>query len=203
VDGSNLIYDKKALLQLPAPQEVLRQLLQTFHFTPEQARQAAVHLSETGLQWTSEKYRLLLERDALRIQLSDGAEPVVALSIGADDLMVRLPEGGTLFFMGATPAPPFPDGKNAVLVDANRLKYPLVLRHWQSGDRFQPFGMKGQSQSVQDFFTNQKTERAEKEKIRILINGDGEIIWIVGHRADDRFKITPHTTSGILIRWIM
>jgi tRNA(Ile)-lysidine synthase len=76
------------------------------------------------------------------------------------------------------------------------------LRHWLPGDVFQPLGMDGKHQKLQDFFTNQKHSRYDKDKTWILVNGDGAIIWVLGFRPDERFKIRPDSSKGLKINYI-
>lgn len=104
--------------------------------------------------------------------------------------MVRIADQGQLFMMQATAPERYEGEKNQVYVSKSALQYPLSLRHWKAGDVFQPFGMKGQSQKLQDFFTNLKLSKLDKEKALILENGNGQIIWIVGYRLDERFRVT-------------
>jgi tRNA(Ile)-lysidine synthase len=73
------------------------------------------------------------------------------------------------------------------VVQKNKLIYPLVLRAWQQGDWFCPKGMKGKRKKVSDFFVDSKVPRQQKEQIPILLNGNGDIIWIVGMRGDERY----------------
>jgi tRNA(Ile)-lysidine synthase len=73
----------------------------------------------------------------------------------------------------------------------DRLTFPLVLRHWREGEYFQPLGMKG-LKKVSDFFINEKYSIPEKENAWILASGD-QLVWIVGKRLDDRFKINKDT----------
>jgi len=80
----------------------------------------------------------------------------------------------------------------ALSVDADLLIYPLTLRRWETGDHFLPLGMKG-SKKVSDFFINQKVPLHQKNEIPLIINGNGEIIWIGGYRSDDRYKVTNNT----------
>jgi tRNA(Ile)-lysidine synthase len=80
--------------------------------------------------------------------------------------------------------------------------FPLLLRGWQAGDVFQPFGMGGQSQKLQDYFTNLKLSRLEKERQWLLLNGDGAVIWVVGHRLDERFKIRSDDANGLKISYL-
>jgi tRNA(Ile)-lysidine synthase len=80
----------------------------------------------------------------------------------------------------------------AVSIDADLLIYPLTLRPWQKGDHFYPLGMKGKKK-VSDFFIDQKVPLHKKEETPLVINGNGDIIWIGGYRPDDRYKVTDNT----------
>lgn len=82
------------------------------------------------------------------------------------------------------------------------LHYPLKLRTWRSGDIFQPFGMNGQHQRLQDYFVNQKLSVAEKSRVRILEDYTGKVIWIVGYRLDERFRVLPEHEALIDIHYI-
>jgi tRNA(Ile)-lysidine synthase len=77
-------------------------------------------------------------------------------------------------------------------VDCDKLIFPLQLRHWKPGDEFQPLGMGGRHQKLQDFFNNNKISRFEKERVWLLESG-GELVWIVGMRLDERYKLTENT----------
>ena len=79
-------------------------------------------------------------------------------------------------------------------LDFDKLKFPLTLRHWRHGDRFHPLGMKG-SKLLSDFFVDQKFTEWQKRKVWLLVSADGDILWVVGHRIDDRFKIKKETKS--------
>jgi len=75
--------------------------------------------------------------------------------------------------------------------DYEKLKFPLEIRRWEKGDFFYPFGMK-QKKKLSDFFTDQKFSLLDKENTWILCSG-GDIIWIIGHRIDNRFRLTSST----------
>lgn len=77
-------------------------------------------------------------------------------------------------------------------LDASRLSFPLTLRAWKAGDHFYPLGMKGKKK-LSDFFIQQKIPLNRKNNIGVLENNNGDIIWIVGLRIDDRYKITTNT----------
>lgn len=88
---------------------------------------------------------------------------------------------------------------NAANLDGHKIIYPLVLRKWQHGDVFYPFG-RNQKKKVSDFFIDEKIPILDKEKTWLLCSG-GKIIWIVGHRIDNRFRITQRTRKVLLILW--
>jgi tRNA(Ile)-lysidine synthase len=76
------------------------------------------------------------------------------------------------------------------------------LRRWQLGDVFQPYGLAGKHQKLQDFFTNQKLSRLEKERAWILEDDQHRIVWVVGLRMDERFKVDASSTKLLKITWV-
>ena len=189
------------LTVLPHTGHFLFLLLGKKGFTAEQCRQLGEDLlHQTGREIQSDQYRALVDRNDLIISPLVPQQPEV--QVQADDLMVTLPNGARLMLMPAAPMPPYPDGREAILVDADELVFPLLLRGWQAGDSFQPFGMGGQSQKLQDYCTNGKLSRLEKERLWLLLNGDGKVIWVVGHRLDERFKIQRDDAAGLKISYV-
>ncbi|MGE3977364.1 MAG: tRNA lysidine(34) synthetase TilS [Nitrospira sp.] len=85
-----------------------------------------------------------------------------------------------------------PFGKNQILVDADRVSQPLMVRNWLPGDRFHPSGMGGHSKKLQDFFTDLKIPIAVRSLIPLVVAPEG-ILWVVGYRQDDRWTRTAET----------
>jgi tRNA(Ile)-lysidine synthase len=81
---------------------------------------------------------------------------------------------------------------NKAYVNADKLIFPLVLRNWQNGDKFIPLGMRN-PKKVSDYFIDEKVPLHLKSTTPILINGNGEIVWIAGMRQDNRYKLTTAT----------
>jgi tRNA(Ile)-lysidine synthase len=84
------------------------------------------------------------------------------------------------------------DNPMAASVDTEKLIYPLTIRSWKQSDYFCPLGMKTKKK-LSDFFINEKVPLHEKKLVPLLVNGNGDIIWIGGYRVDDRYKVTPMT----------
>jgi tRNA(Ile)-lysidine synthase len=85
-----------------------------------------------------------------------------------------------------------PVGKNRILVDADRVSQPLMVRNWLPGDRFHPSGMGGHSKKLQDFFTDLKIPIAARSLIPLVVAPEG-ILWVVGYRQDERWTLTAAT----------
>lgn len=76
-------------------------------------------------------------------------------------------------------------------IDFDKLEFPLEVRKWKNGDIFYPLGMKGKKK-LSDFFIDKKISISEKENIWLLTSKN-EIVWVIGLRLDDRFKVTDKT----------
>ncbi len=85
-----------------------------------------------------------------------------------------------------------PLGKSRILVDADQVSRPLMVRNWLPGDRFHPSGMGGQSKKLQDFFTDLKMPIAVRSRIPLVVAPEG-ILWVVGYRQDERWAPTAAT----------
>jgi tRNA(Ile)-lysidine synthase len=91
-------------------------------------------------------------------------------------------------------------GKATASLDLSKVKFPLTLRRWKKGDSFVPFGMKGKKK-LSDYFIDEKLSLPEKENIWLLCSGRS-IVWIVGRRPDNRFRVTRNTKEVLTITWV-
>jgi len=82
--------------------------------------------------------------------------------------------------------------------DLDKLVFPLIVRKWQSGDRFYPLGM-GHSKKLSDFLIDIKVPINFKERIQVLVS-EGNVVWVVDHRIDDRYKVTEETKNVLEIK---
>ena len=94
----------------------------------------------------------------------------------------------------------FPDGKFQAVFDLDRLQLPLTLRQRRDGDRFHPFGMRG-TKKLKDLLIDAKIPRQERGRVPVLVNGD-EIIWVVGYRTSEPFKIRAETKRRLYLNYL-
>jgi tRNA(Ile)-lysidine synthase len=87
------------------------------------------------------------------------------------------------------------DGKKTALFDASTLPFPLQVRSRRPGDYFYPFGF-GKKKKIQDFFVDEKVPRDRRDSIPLLLS-DGKIVWIIGYRTDERYRVDKNIVKGL------
>ena len=146
--------------------------------------------AQSGKQIFSEKYILLKDRDFLILSKKETTnfEEIIIHSITEKP---NFPLKLTL----CNQSDIFNQMKNVIFVEENKIQFPLTIRKWKEGDYFYPSGMQGKKK-VSKYFKDEKFTIFQKQETWIL-ESNNQIIWIIGHRADDRFKI-ENTTQTIL-----
>lgn len=190
-ENDTIYFDLKKLKKLPNYKSYLYQWLKEFGFSAWEDIYDLVE-SQSGKHVFSPEYRLLKDRDSLILSPINFVNEKEEYFIDENQKEVNIPLN--LSFSKATD---ISVGSNRVIfVDSDKLQYPLVLRHWNEGDRFQPFGMNGKSKKVSKLFKDEKLSLIEKENSWLLCSND-TIVWIINVRQDDRFRI-DNTTKNIL-----
>lgn len=179
------------LLQLSNYQAYLYQWLSPFGFSAWKDVYELVQAT-SGKQLFSEHFRLLKDRETLILEPKN-EDHQHEFWIAETDKKLSFPLNLS-FEEVKTIAQ---TDSNAIFVDINTLKFPLLLRKWQKGDYFYPFGMNGRKK-LSKFFKDEKFSLIQKEKIWLLCS-DNQIVWLVGKRMDDRFKVTQNTQTTLKI----
>jgi len=178
---------------------ILFELIREFGFQIEQVDDILASLNrESGRKFFSGGYRLVKDREYLLISPQQKTDQLYY--IDEDCSKIQKPIHLSFEKFERTPDFRFSKQLNMVDLDLDQLVFPLILRHWQTGEYFQPLGMKG-LKKLSDFFIDEKYSIPEKENAWILASSD-HLIWIVGKRMNDRYKITPKTKRILRIRLI-
>jgi len=153
-----------------------------------------------GKEVRSTTFRLVKDREYLIIAPLEETGKEATFMVSMYDLKqksIRSPLNLEFEILYEIPAE-YADPGSTAYIDLDKLDFPLTIRKWQKGDFFYPLGMP-QRKKLSDFFTDQKFSRIEKEKKCLLCSGK-KIVWIIGHRIDDRFKITAASERILKIK---
>ena len=181
--------------------QLLFEWLRQYGFNTDQCR-FIFEAMETGIgnQYCSPTHKVVIGRNELQLsELKEDANAEIQIDEGERD--VFSPIHLCLSKLEKTSDFVIDKSSDVAQLDFDKLKFPLTLRHWHHGDRFHPLGMKG-SKLLSDFFVDQKFTEWKKRKVWLLVSADDEIIWVVGHRIDDRFKISDSTKTLFLCKLI-
>lgn len=94
---------------------------------------------------------------------------------------------------------PFIADKTSAYLDLSKLLFPLTVRKWEAGDSFCPFGMGGKRKKVSDLLIDLKLNLNQKQQVNVLVNGNEDIVWVIGLRTDDRYRVDDNTTAVLMI----
>lgn len=175
------------------------ELLHPYGFTPAVLADLERALAEpSGQRFFSASYQAWLKGDKLLVFPGKCDQSPEEFLIVSPDESASLPVRLTWQHVGSPQQVPQNLPKTEVWFDAEKLHFPLTLRRWRKGDRFRPFGLNG-SKKVSDYFVDEKFTPWQKANTWLLCSG-GRIAWIVGFRADDRFKVVPGTRQVLILR---
>lgn len=188
--------DIEALQKSLYPKILLHEILSEFSFNSTVVNEIFKSLStESGKQFFSKTHRLVKDRESLFVSLMKEAEDKVYY-IEEDDIELFAPLDITVEKQSVEDFEMIKES-NVACIDINEIQFPLLIRKWQQGDYFQPLGMTG-FKKVSDFFIDQKFSIPEKENTWLLCSGK-KIVWIMGHRLDNRFKVSTQTKKVLKI----
>ena len=187
------------LKKMASPRALIYELISPLGFLPVRVEEVMELLdAETGRYLLSDTHRILKNRNWLVISpvqvelqeqvLVDEEQNKISFRQGKLELKVKPASEVQLSSHNGT-----------ALLDASKIMYPLILRKWKQGDYFYPLGMR-KKKKLARFFIDQKLSIAQKEKVWVM-EMDKKILWVVGMRIDDRFKITANTKEVLQIRF--
>ena len=194
--------DIPQLLRQPSVSAFLFEILSPLGFNSTQINDVAVSVhAQPGLRFRSATHEIAKGRHEFYVRKlsSDRFEPIV-MNIQSGNSVI-LPDGRTLSISTAPAGTPISKNPDIATFDASLLMGGcLTIRPWAAGDSFIPFGMKGRK-LVSDFLTDIKTSPAER-KNRLVVSFNKDIIWVLGHRTDNRYRVTEQTATQLVLSLI-
>jgi tRNA(Ile)-lysidine synthase len=205
--NNELFIDVSKLKELSNPKIYLYELLKEYNFTEWNDVHDLLD-AQTGKQIFSKTHRLLKNRDVLVLTLLANQKELIEFKIEEHTKeitepiqinfeTVTIPTGTKSNKNKAFNEIIFDDSKT-LAIDYNKIQFPLTIRKWQKGDYFFPIGLNGKKK-LSKFFKDEKLSLLEKENIWLLCSNDN-IVWVIGKRLDERFKVTGSTTNILKIK---
>ena len=196
--NSLLYLDKKQLLIEQNRKSILHFVLAPFGFNASQLEDILKNIDTNGLvgkNFMSSTHTLTIDRLKLivRENQANKNESIQLLSFESF-------KNNPLFKLEKVTRFSIP-GKNELMIDPTRIIFPLTIRPRIKGDKFKPFGMKG-FKLLSDFFKEQKLNTFDKNNCRLLVNGNDEIIWVVGYRSDERYRLKKKNTEILKLTFV-
>lgn len=183
------------LLQQPSPEYLLHEWLSPLGFNASQVQQISVHLGSTsGREYLSPTHSLVIDRETIVVEHIQ--EPMKPMKIPETGCYRYTPSCTFRFIM--TDDVSLSKSPSCATLDAFNIHFPLFVRPVQSGDRFTPYGMNG-SRLVSDLLTDLKFTLHQKRRQLVVTDADNHILWLVGLRIDDHYRITQQTTRMLVI----
>ena len=191
-----LMYNKyHKSISVPSLSSLLHEWLSPLGFNSTQTEQIVGCMNQTGREFHSATHTLVVDREFL--ELAPIKEPIKPLKI-PEPGTYRYEDQTAFKFEIATDTTVSRDDYVATL-DADKVQFPLTVRLVQQGDRFAPFGMKRGTKLVSDYMTDQKLSILEKRHQKVVTDATGAIVWVIGLRTDNRFRISNDTKRSLRI----
>jgi tRNA(Ile)-lysidine synthase len=188
--------DFRKLLKTESPTVILWELIKDFGFNYEQCKQI-VRAEQSGKIFVSATHELVLDRNDYIITKKEKAGPLLlrieagqSVADGARSQLIVKEVAGKDFVLQKD--------TTIAQLNAGLLKFPLVWRTWKAGDYFMPLGMR-QEKKLSDFLIDLKIPFNEKADVTVL-ESEGHILWVVGFRISERFKITDDTKHILVVK---
>lgn len=203
--GDGFSIDIEQLKTLEPIATYLFELIRPFGFGAATAEQILSCLDgQSGKVFNSSTHSIVLDRGQLLIsprvskEVAEYGVDILKTADGANESHEGFPDGIAWRVDAVDSVDTIRLERNEAWFDADRLRFPLKLRHWRSGDRFAPFGMQG-SRLVSDLFSDQKLSLIEKDRVWILCDSADEILWVAGLRASRIAPVTKDTRR--IMKW--
>ena len=192
-EDDRITIDIAKLISQPAANLFLTDFLMKYSFSPASAAEVyQLTGCSAGSRVESETHVVYRDRNSLillpKLQFINHE-----VEVNADVTFIDFPVKLKFEIIDVNQAKPLEKSHLVANIDFDKLRFPLTVRLWKPGDRFIPFGMKG-FKKVSDFLIDAKVPLADKKRVFVLTSAN-EIIWVIGQRIDNRFRVDEKTRN--------
>ena len=198
-DGDTLIISIDKLKGVPSVQALLFEILSPLGFNDTQITAVAASLdSQTGTRFASATHSVFKDRDTFIVKPMEADINTDVTFSAESGTQVKLPDGRMLTVSSAPAGTPISTDPSTATFDASLINGPLHIRPWKEADWFIPFGMKGRK-LISDYLTDRKISAADRRNRLVVTNGT-EIIWLLGLRTDNRYRVSDSTKRELILK---
>ncbi|MEN8120920.1 MAG: tRNA lysidine(34) synthetase TilS [Bacteroidota bacterium] len=180
----------------------LFEMLSDYGFNPDQVESISKSINGlSGKSFYTHTHELIKDREYLIITLKKKKQKIsIKISVNENAVLLSGEHYLKIKSINRTKNFKIPRQLNIAALDKDKLHFPMEIRNWQKGDYFYPIGM-NQKKKLSDFFVDNKFSKIKKEQTLLLVS-NGKIVWVIGQRIDNRFKITDSTENIMQINLI-
>jgi tRNA(Ile)-lysidine synthase len=196
--GESIIFNRSLLKKYLQNKTVLYELFKPFGLNNGQLKDL-INITEgvTGGRIFTDTHIIIRNRNEIIVSEDTERETIEYNILNINELR-KIPLFHSASYKKITEDFKIPADRFTACLDSEKISFPMTIRNWKAGDNFHPLGMK-QNKKLSDYFIDNKYSPHDKENILILESG-GMIIWIIGDRIDNRFRISNSTKKALIIK---
>jgi len=196
-EGNKTIFDAGQLKNFLPNKTILYELFKSFGLSGTQTNELSeVIAGQTGGRVFTKSHVILKDRTNIIVSRRENTDSIF-VRINNYSELEKTPFFDSATLISITSDYKIPDNRNIACLDEDEIKYPLIIRNWKEGDFFYPLGMNNKKK-ISDFIIDNHISRFDKEKLLVL-ESDGKIVWVIGHRIDNRYRIKTTTHKALII----
>lgn len=194
-ESKNQLRISKALLsEIQFPEVLIWEWVKNFGFNFTQCSEAVQAVEHSGKSFLSNSHQLVIDREYWIVVPTNKKREVIII----DKDCKKVIDDHLEITLEITTNKEISNDATEVKLDADKIIFPIIWRRWGEGDSFYPLGMEKQKK-LSDFFIDKKVALPDKQQATVM-EANGEIIWVVGYRIDNRYKITTETSHALHLK---
>ena len=195
-NGTIFLPTFESIKNLPGATTLLLRLFEQQGLSPGMAKELLLPKYRNGAGLSTHSHVFAIKQGGLHISPLTDPSPFTTIEINAPGMT---PLGRSAYLHITLQSDLILDTTQySELIPFHAAIFPMTIRSWEQGDTFCPLGMSGQSQLVSDYMINNKLTQEEKDALLLLINGNGDIIWLINRRLDHRYRIEDQSVRNFM-----
>lgn len=190
-ENESIKIDLNKINKCPNYYILLFDILKNYNFNFKQVKNFCSNIHQKGTYLSSDTHIAFYEKNLITISALNTTHNYTKFEITEDVSYINEPISITIKKYKKEDNFNIDPSPKKAYFDLDKINFPLTIRKWKKGDKFMPLGM-SKFKKLSDFFIDNKFTNIQKQQTWLLCSGSN-ILWVIGYRIDDRFKITNNT----------